>query len=116
MNKTFVLSALALSSTLAFAHAKLQASTPASGAVVSPAPAELRLHYDEPVEAAMSSIRLLGADDKVIATARIAADPSDEKSLVQALPKLAPGDYRAQWSTMGHDGHHVKGEIRFTVK
>jgi methionine-rich copper-binding protein CopC len=32
------------------------------------------------------------------------------------VPTLAAGAYKAQWSTVGHDGHRVKGELSFTVK
>ena len=116
MKKTLAFAALAMTSALAFAHAKLQSSTPADGSSASPAPTELRLKYNEPVEVAMSTVKITGLGDTAIATDKIAADPSDDKALVQPLPKLAPGDYRVQWNTMGHDGHHTKGEIRFTVK
>jgi len=115
MKKTLAFTALTLASAAAFAHARLQASTPANGAV-GPAPAELRLQYNEPVEVAMSSVRITGPGDAAVATDKVAADPGDDKTLVQPLPRLAAGDYRVQWTTMGHDGHHTKGEIRFTVK
>ena len=116
MNKTLALTALTLASAAAFAHAKLQNSTPANGASVAPAPTELRLQYNEPVEVAMSTVKISGPGDAAVTTDKVAADPSDDKTIVQPLPKLAAGDYRVQWTTMGHDGHHTKGEIRFTVK
>ncbi|MBW8756836.1 MAG: copper homeostasis periplasmic binding protein CopC [Burkholderiales bacterium] len=116
MKKTFTLAVLSLASAVAFAHARLQSSTPANGASVGPAPTELRLQYNEPVEAAMSSVRITGPGDAAVATDRVVADPGDDKVLVQPLPRLAAGDYRVQWTTMGHDGHHTKGEIRFAVK
>jgi len=116
MKKTLAFAALTLVSAAAFAHAKLQTSMPANGTSVSPAPTELRLQYNEPVEVAMSTVKITGPGDAAVATDKIAADPSDDKTLVQPLPRLAAGDYRVQWTTMGHDGHHTKGEIRFTVK
>jgi|SRR6516225_4368962 methionine-rich copper-binding protein CopC len=116
MKNILALVALALAAPLALAHAALQGSTPADGAIVTPAPTELRLRYGEPVEAALSSVRLLGPGDAAIATAPPAADPADKRTLVLRLPGLAPGTYRAQWATVGHDGHRTKGEIRFTVK
>jgi methionine-rich copper-binding protein CopC len=116
MKKTLTLVALAMTSAFAFAHAKLQSSTPADGATTGPAPAELHLKYNEPVEIVMSTVRITGPGDAAVATDKVVADPSDDKALVQPLPKLAPGAYRVQWNTMGHDGHHTKGEIRFTVK
>lgn len=116
MKKTLTLAALTMATALASAHAKLQTSSPADGSAVTPAPALLRLKYNEPVEVAMSSVRITGPGNAAVALDQVAADPADDKALVQALPKLAPGDYHVQWNTMGHDGHHTRGEIRFTVK
>jgi len=116
MKKPLAFAALALLSAVASAHAKLQACTPADGASVGPAPTELRLHYNEPVEVAMSTVKITGPGDATVAADKVVADPGDDKTLVQPLPRLAAGDYRVQWTTMGHDGHHTKGEIHFTVK
>lgn len=116
MKKTLTLAALTMTTAAAFAHAKLQTSTPADGTTVNVAPSELRLTYNEPIEVSMSTIRITGAGDAAVATDRVTADQANDKTLVQPLPKLAPGDYRVQWNTMGHDGHHTKGEIHFTVK
>lgn len=116
MKKILAFTALTLASALAFAHARLQTSAPANGASVGPAPTELRLQYNEPVEVAMSTVRITGPGDAAVATGKVVADPGDDKTLVQPLPKLAAGDYRVQWTTMGHDGHHTQGAIRFTVK
>lgn len=116
MKKTLAFTALTLASAVAFAHARLQASTPANGASVGPAPTELRLQYNEPIEVAMSTVRITGPGDAAVTTGKVAADPGDDRTLVQPLPRLAAGNYRVQWTTMGRDGHHTKGEIRFTVK
>jgi methionine-rich copper-binding protein CopC len=116
MKNLLALAALTLASTAACAHARLQDSTPANGSTVAAAPAELRLRFNEPVEAAMSSVKLTGPADAVVATGKVGADPADGRTLVLVLPRLASGTYRAEWGTMGRDGHHTKGEIRFTVK
>ena len=116
MKKLVTLAAMTTMSALAFAHAKLQSSTPADGATVAVAPSELRLAYNEPVEVAMSTIKVSGPGDAAVTLDKVTADSSDEKVLVQHLPKLSAGEYRVEWSTMGHDGHHRKGELRFTVK
>jgi methionine-rich copper-binding protein CopC len=116
MKKTLALAALTTLSALAAAHARLQRAVPADGAAVSPAPTVLRLKYDEPVEAAMSRVRLTGPGNAEIALGKVAADPDDDHGLVQALPTLSAGEYHVHWSTMGHDGHHTQGDLRFTVK
>lgn len=107
---------LALAATTAFAHAKLQNSTPANGATVTSAPSELRFEYNEAVEPAMSSVKVIGPDGKSVAAEKAEVSKDSEKVLLVKVPVLSPGTYRVDWSTMGHDGHHTKGTVNFTVK
>lgn len=119
MNKTLCSIALlvtAAATTTAFAHAKLQKSEPENGSTVTIAPAAVKLHYNEPVEAAMSSMRFTASGDVTVQAGKPVLAEGDDKTLVVPVPKLPAGDYRVEWSTMGHDGHHMKGEVRFTVK
>ncbi len=91
---------LAAASTSAMAHAKLQTSVPSNAAVVGP-PTEVRLQYNEAVEAAVSTVRVFGPDNAEVATGKVVDDKDDLKSLVLPLPTLAPGEYRAEWATAG---------------
>ena len=106
---------LAAAATGALAHARLQAAEPASGAAVA-APGEVRLHFNEAVEPAMSTVKVTGPANAAVEVGKPAGAAGDAKTLVSTLPKLPAGEYRLEWSTMGHDGHHTKGEYRFTVK
>jgi methionine-rich copper-binding protein CopC len=106
---------LAVAATGAFAHAKLQAAEPASGAAV-PAPGEVKLHFNEAVEPAMSTVTVTGPAKAAVEVGKPTGASGDAKTLVTTLPKLSAGEYRLEWSTMGHDGHHTKGEYRFSVK
>lgn len=100
----------------AVAHARLQASTPADAATVSPAPKALRLQYNEAVEAPLCSVKVTGPNDAPVTTDKVVGDQDSPKTLVLALPPLTAGTYRAAWSAVGHDGHRTQGEIHFTVK
>lgn len=114
--RTGALLACGLVSASAFAHAKLQASVPADASTVSPAPTELRLQYNEAVEAPLCAVKVIGPGEAEVTTVKVAGDKDDPKTLVLALPKLAAGSYRAEWAAVGHDGHRTKGEIHFAVK
>lgn len=100
----------------ALAHAKLEASSPQANSVVSPAPAQLRLQFSEPLELPFSKIKLVDEQGAVFAPAKIGADPANAKVLVATMPALHAGAYRVQWSTVTRDGHKVKGEFNFRVK
>jgi methionine-rich copper-binding protein CopC len=102
--------------TSAFAHAKLQKSEPENGSTVTISPTALKLHYNEPVEAAMSSVKVIGHGDVAVQAGKPVLAEGNDSTLAVAVPKLPSGDYRVEWSTMGHDGHHTKGELHFSVK
>ena len=106
----------AVATTAAFAHAKLQKSEPENGSTVTSSPAALKLHYNEPVEPAMSSVKITGAGDVAVQAGKPVLAEGNDSTLAVPVPKLPSGDYRVEWSTMGHDGHHTKGEVHFSVK
>ncbi len=110
---TFVAAA---TTTTAFAHAKLQKSEPDNGSTLATSPAALTLHYNEPIEPAMSSVKITGAGDVAVQIGKPVLVEGNGSTLAVSVPKLSTGDYRVEWSTMGHDGHHTKGELHFSVK
>jgi len=114
--RTVALLACGLASASAFSHTRLEASTPADASTVSPAPSALRLQYNEAVEAPLCAVEVIGPGNAQVTTAKVSGDTNDPKTLVLALPRLAPGSYRAEWAAVGHDGHRTKGEIHFVVK
>ncbi|NIA53059.1 copper homeostasis periplasmic binding protein CopC [Massilia sp. TW-1] len=100
----------------AFAHAKLQSSDPRTGSTLASAPKQVRLKFNEALEASFSKITLAGADNKDIPVTAVAVDKDDPSVMMAQLPALPAGEYRIQWSAMTHDSHKMKGEIPFTVK
>lgn len=98
------------------AHTRLESSSPQANSVVSPAPAQVRLQFSDPLELPFSKVKLVDARGGVIVPAKIAIDPANAKALVAATPGLPAGSYRVQWSTVTRDGHKVKGEFGFQVQ
>ena len=100
----------------AAAHAALRAAEPPAGSALATAPAQIRLHFNEALEPAFTAVKLVGPDGKEIAVGQARVDATDPSKVVLPLPPLAPGTYKARWSTMGHDGHRMKGELGFSVQ
>lgn len=100
----------------ALAHTRLEASSPQANSVVSPAPAQLRLQFSDPLELPFSKVKLVDEGGAVVTPSKIAVDPANAKALLATIPVLHAGAYRVQWSTVTRDGHKVKGEYSFRVK
>jgi hypothetical protein len=96
----------------AFAHAKLQQSSPANGAQVTESPTTLTMSFNEAVTLAAVSITTGGKSVPVAVDRE--AKPS--KTVVVRLPALEPGPCEVRWSAMSPaDGHVMKGTLSFTV-
>jgi methionine-rich copper-binding protein CopC len=100
----------------AWAHAKLQSSSPQAGSEVSPAPAQLRLRFNEAPELPFSKVRLVDEQGAVAEPSKTTVDAADPKTLVSTLPALHAGAWRVQWTAVSRDGHKVKGEFGFRVR
>jgi methionine-rich copper-binding protein CopC len=99
----------------AYAHDTVETTSPKNGATLNTPPSEIRLKFSEPLEPMFTSVKLFSSSGQEVATAE-KARIEDGKTVVLPLPTLAPGTYKAQWMSVGHDGHHVHGELTFTVK
>jgi methionine-rich copper-binding protein CopC len=95
-------------------HTKLEKSEPAAGAVVTAAPKQIQLWFNEKLDAAVSKIDLTSPSGKVELSPAHAA--SDKSLTAGVAGKLADGTYTVAWQTAGDDGHMVKGDFTFTVK
>lgn len=100
----------------AWAHAKLMKSEPARRAVLTKAPAIVRLWFNEKLEPAFSSVSVEGADGKIVGQARSRVARDDPKRLELDLPPLAGGEYSVRFEVLSVDGHPVKSGFSFTVR
>lgn len=111
-----VVAAAALASPLAFAHAKLLATSPAANATLAVAPTEITLTFNEKIEQPFSSITLTDGAGKAVAAAKATVDAANPAMLRLTVPALAAGGYHVTWAVAGHDGHRRQGDFTFTVK
>lgn len=99
-----------------WAHPKLKRSTPSAGDSVRTALTEVRLAFDEPVEAAISTLALLAPDGRRIVLQVRYGEPGVSTVLTAPLTQpLAPGTYTLTWKVAGGDGHPVRGKFSFVV-
>jgi methionine-rich copper-binding protein CopC len=107
---------IALAAGSAQAHARLESSDPAPSSTLAAAPAAIRLQFTEALEPAFSKIVLRDAAGNDIQLPKPVPDNASPAVLAVALPPLAGGGYRVQWTAVARDGHTTKGEFRFRVR
>ena len=102
---------------MALAHTHLTNSTPAAGATVAATLSEVRLHFDEVLEARLSRVGIVSAKGASVATGPVSVDPADRSTLVVRLTQpLAPGTYKVNWQAISADTHKVRGSFSFHVR
>jgi methionine-rich copper-binding protein CopC len=84
------------------------------GSTVKSPPAEVDIHFDNPVEAMFAHLQVSdrsGAD----VTADAPAVSRDGLTLSVKLKPLTAGDYAVKWSVVAEDSHRTEGSYTFTV-
>jgi copper transport protein len=99
------------SSTPAFAHASLAASTPRDGAVLTAPPKRVELRFNEKVMA--GAVHLVDATGKLREDATV--DATDETIAVSVPADLPQGTSIVSYRVISADGHPVAGSITFSV-
>lgn len=95
-----------------YAHTRLLASEPVSGAVLKSAPQRLVLHFSAPPESGFTSIQWAGEDF----SQWHALEPVERENRIEAaMPRLAPGRYKIRWSVLSRDGHRQRGVLEFQI-
>lgn len=105
-----------LANSVAWAHATLQRADPAQDAQLGASPKEVVLRFNEKLEAAFSSIKVVDSTGKEVSAAKAMLGENDPSQMKVALPALAPGKYTVHFVAVGDDGHRRKGTYSFTVK
>ena len=99
-----------------WAHASLVKSDPPRRASLSESPSQIQLWFNEEIEAAYASVKVLDSSEKSVSAAEPKAVQDDPKSVVLALPTLAPGSYKVQFRVLSIDGHVVESSYGFRIK
>ena len=110
-----------LMSTLAQAHPKLLASTPAEGATGAP-PEKIELHFSENLVTQFSGAKLLMTEMPGMAhapmpiKAKVSASSDPKTMLITPTAPLPAGTYRVEWRAVSSDTHPITGNVTFKVK
>ena len=98
----------------ASAHASLETSDPANGAVLTESPSQIVLGFDESVDIALGAIRLYDGRGHEIDVGA-AHHQGDNTHVAVNVPKLAADVYVVSWRVVSADSHPVHGAFTFQV-
>ena len=107
--------ALALIPGIASAHAILESSSPAPSALLASSPKEIRLDFDEQVEATLGDVRVYDSEQREVANSKTVRSSSDLSIVTADVPTLQNGVYVVVWRVVSADGHPVTGAFPFEI-
>ncbi len=108
--------ALAAVPAAASAHATLETTSPARGAVLQAAPRQVVFSYSEAVEGKFGAVRVFDASAERVDDNRVEHPGGDAAKLSVGLkPGLPDGTYTATYRVISADGHPVSGGLVFSV-
>lgn len=99
----------------AFAHAKLESTSPADGTVVRTAPTTVSATFDEQVGVSADSLRVFGPDGKRADNGLTTHGRAPQEITVGLLSDLGRGTYTVAWHVVSADSHHVQGAWTFSI-
>jgi methionine-rich copper-binding protein CopC len=101
---------------LRLAHAILVKAFPEKDAVVSDAPEELLLIFNEGVGQEFLALAVIDETGKRVDQRDAKLDFTDRSHLRASVAKLAPGKYTVRYRVLSADGHVVSGKYFFHVQ
>jgi copper transport protein len=100
----------------AFAHARLEATSPPQGATVKKEPAAVVFSFDEPVEGNFGAVRVYDSKgERVDEGDAFHPDGDGPKLGVHLKPGLPDGSYTATYRVVSADGHIVSSGYVFSI-
>jgi len=100
----------------ALAHSMLVKAEPPRRAVLTTAPAQVQLWFNEEIEGDYASLVVLDAEKHPVTEIKPTLAPDDLKSIILPLPELTPGKYSVKFRVLSVDGHVVESYFDFTIK
>lgn len=95
------------------AHAALESTEPAAGALLGEAPAAITLHFTEAIEVDEDAVRVFDAARRRIDLGEI--ERVDGSTLRVPLDRRGDGGYVVAWKVVSADGHPIGGGFTFRV-
>jgi methionine-rich copper-binding protein CopC len=98
-----------------YAHAFLDHAEPAVGSTAKQVPHAVRIWFTEPIQPALSTIKVFDAMRKQIDKQDTHSNGGNNALLQVSLPSLSLGTYKVTWRVVSVDGHVTNGDFTFRI-
>jgi copper transport protein len=95
----------------AHAHARFVAGTPAAGATITQAPAEILLRFSERIETSFGGVQVFGPDGQRVPSGEPRITGTEVRVAME--PVTAPGTYTVVFRIISGDSHPVESRLAF---
>jgi copper resistance protein C len=99
-----------------FAHAILVRSAPAKDSIVTTAPKQIDVWFDDKVGSEFKALAVIDSTGKRFDNKDVQQETFDASHLYATLQPLAAGTYTVRYRVVSIDTHIVTGKFQFTVK
>ncbi len=99
-------------STGAFAHSRVDTTTPENDAVVAEVPAEISFNFADDIR--LTRVEMTHQDHPSVRL-DLGDQTRFDRAFTLPLQGMGEGIYRIEWRGLGLDGHAMQGEFTFTV-
>ena len=99
----------------ASAHSILESSFPTASSLLAESPREVKLDFNEHVEATLGNIELFDQKQHAIKIGKAVRSRADLSVVTAKIPSLHDGVYVVVWRVVSADGHPVSGAFPFEI-
>jgi len=109
---TIILTGLLAVSTSVIAHTGIKSTSPTNEQVLNTSPEKLILTFKGSVR--LMKVVLLDSEEETLET-DFKPSAKAGKTFDIGIPSLTAGNYAVHWTSMGKDGHKIKGDFSFKI-
>lgn len=101
---------------ISLAHAILVRSEPAKDSIITTAPKQIDVWFNDKVGSEFKALAVIDSTGKRLDNKDVQQETFDQSHLYATLQPLTPGTYTVRYRVVSVDTHIVSGKFQFTVK
>ena len=113
MKNLAIIALISMLATGAFAHSRVDTTTPANGAELTEVPSEVAFKFTKDIR--LTRVEMTHRDHPTVRL-DLGEQTGFDRDFSVPVEEMGAGLYRIDWRGLGIDGHAVQGTFTFTVE